>query len=69
MFNWNMFKNFKNRALNNVTLISSLNYKSKYLKMKIIIEHCKGHDCNILFFNFDGFYDNQTKLLLKIFLL
>ena len=66
MFNRNTFKKFrKNRAPNNVTLINILYDKSKYLIGRIIIVHFKRHDCIILFFNFDGFYDNQTKLLPK----
>ena len=68
MFNRNTFKKFrKNRAPNNVTLIIFLDDKSKHLNGEIIIGHCKGHDCIILFFNFDSFYDNHTRLLPKIF--
>ena len=68
MFNWNRFKKLpKNRAQNNVTLINFLHDKSKYLKGEIIIGKCKGHDCIILFFNFDGFCDNHTRLFSKNF--
>ena len=68
MFNRNTFKKLrKNRAPNNATLINFLDDKSKYFKGKIIIGHCKGHDCIMLFFYFDGCYDNYTRLLPKNF--
>ena len=41
------------------TLINFLNDKSQHLKGKIRIEHRKCHDCIILFFDFDDFYDNH----------
>lgn len=60
MFDRNVFKRFcKNRNSNSkITLINFLGHKSQQLKGEITIGHCKGHDCIILFFNFDGFYDN-----------
>lgn len=38
-----------------VNIISLLNEKG----------HCKGHDCIILFYDFDGFHENHRRLLLK----
>ena len=39
--------------------------KRSQLKGTIIISHCRGHDCIILIFCFEGFYDNHRRLLSK----
>ena len=39
--------------------------KSDYLKRTIHICHCRGHDCIILIFIFEGFYENHRRLLSK----
>ena len=39
-----------------INTIDLVNKKSKYLKGDIVIGHCKGYDCIILFFHFEGFY-------------
>ena len=36
--------------------------KRSHLKGAIIIGHCRGHDCIILIFCFEGFYDNHRRL-------
>ena len=37
--------------------------KKKCLNGTISLCHCHGHDCIMLVFYFDGFYDNHTRLL------
>lgn len=39
-----------------INTIDLVNKKLKYLKGDIVIGHCKGHNCIILFFHFEGFY-------------
>ena len=39
--------------------------KKDYLRGTISIGHCRGHDCIILIFDFDGFYENHRRLLSK----
>ena len=47
----------------NITLINNLlEDKKKYINGSISICHCKGHDCIILVFNFDGFYETDRRL-------
>ena len=41
--------------------------KREYLKGTISLGHCRGHNCIILVFYFDGFYDNHRRLFLKKF--
>ena len=48
-------------TLNNQILLE----KRDYLKGTIHIGHCRGHDCIILLFVFEGFYDNHRRLLSK----
>ena len=49
-------------------LIDLLNKKEDFcLKGELIISHCKGHDCIILFSVFNDFYENHRKLLSKKF--
>ena len=43
------------RFSGDVNTVNLLNEKRKYLKGEITIVHCRGHDCIILFFNFEGF--------------
>ena len=39
----------------------------KHLRRQISLVHCRGHDCIMLLFYFDGFYDNHRWLLSKNF--
>ena len=39
--------------------------KREYLKGTISLGHCRGHNCIILVFYFDGFYDNHRQLFFK----
>ena len=39
--------------------------KRKHLRGEISLVHCRGHDCILLLFYFDGFYDNHRRLLSK----
>ena len=39
--------------------------KRSYLKGAISIGHCNGHECIILIFVFEVFYDNSSRLLSK----
>ena len=41
--------------------------KRKYLKGRINLGHCIGHDCIMLVFNFDGFYENHRRMLSENF--
>ena len=52
---------------NDVTFVNLLKDKKLYIKGKIIISHCKGPNYIILFFNFDGFYENCRRLFSKNF--
>ena len=36
--------------------------KREYLKGTISLGHCRGHNCIISVFCFDGFYDNHRRL-------
>ena len=70
MFTINPFK--KNSGCkssnNSVMLINLIDKKKDFcLKGEIIISHCKGHDCIILFFVFNDFYENHRRLLSKNF--
>ena len=51
----------------NVTFVNLLKDKKLYNKGEIIISHCKGHNCIILFFDFDEFYENHRWLFHKNF--
>ena len=39
--------------------------RDKHLKSKIFIRHCRGHDCIILLFYFEGLCDSHVRLLPK----
>ena len=39
--------------------------KRKHLRGEISLVHCRGHDCILLLFYFDGFYDYHRRLLSK----
>ena len=39
--------------------------KTKYLKGGVSLVHCKGNDCIVLVFYFNGFYENHKRLLSK----
>ena len=53
----------------NITFINLSNdNENKNIKGKIILSHCKNHDCIILYFDFDGFYNLHERLLSKKFL-
>ena len=50
-------------------LINLLDKKKGFcLKGEIIISHCKGHDCIILFFVFNDFCENHRRLVSKNFI-
>ena len=42
--------------------------KRKRLRGEISLVHCRGHDCIMLLFYFDGFHDNHRRLLSKNFI-
>ena len=42
--------------------------KRKHLKGEIKLVYCRGHDCIMLVFYFEGFYDNHVRLLSKEYL-
>ena len=70
VFNRNPFKKHSGRKSSNnlVMLINLLDMKKDFcLKGEIIISHCKEHDCIILFFVFNDFYENHRRLLSKNF--
>ena len=71
MFNRNQFKEHSGRksSNNSVMLINILDKKKGFcLKGEIIISHCKGHDCIILFFVFNDFCENQRRSVSKNFI-
>lgn len=39
--------------------------KTKYLKGGVSLVHCKGNDCIVLVFYFNGFYENYKRFLSK----
>lgn len=41
--------------------------KRNYLTGTISLVHCKGHDCIMLVFDSDGFYENHRQLLSENF--
>ena len=50
-------------------LINLLDKKKGFcLKSEIIISHCKGYDCIILFFVFNDFCENHRRLVSKNFI-
>ena len=68
MFNLALFKRKPGCQFSgNVNAIDLLNEKRKYLKEEIKVGHSKGHDSIILFFDFEGFYENHRRLLPKNF--
>ena len=70
MFDRGLFKNNRRHRFSGpVKAIDLLNEKSKYLKGDIVIGHCKGHDRIILFFHFEGFYENHRRFFPKTFTL
>ena len=70
MFNRGLFKKTRrDRFSGPVNTIDILNEKSKYLQGDIVIGHCKGQDCIILFFHFEGFYKTIDDCSQKTFTL
>ena len=48
-------------TLNNLILAD----KRKHLKGEINLVYCRGHDCIMLVFYFEGFYNNHVRFLSK----
>ena len=57
----NRFK--KQRCPSYVTLINNLpEGEKKYVNGSISLCHCRGHDCIIIVFYFDGFFEKRRRL-------
>ena len=52
---------------NNVVFVNLLKNKKQYIKGRVVILHCIGHDYIILCSNFDGSYENYERCLTKSF--
>ena len=52
---------------NNVVFVNLLKNKKQYIKRRVVILHCIGHDYIILCSNFDGSYENYERCLTQSF--
>ena len=68
MFDRGTFKKErKSGKTNNVVFVNLLKNKKQYIKGRVVILHCIGHDYIILCSNFDGSYEHYERCLTKSF--